>query len=106
MIGRAALGRPWFFEEIYCLLTGRHYHPPSREEIREILEWHFQELSQQILRNDPGERAEAGACRKFLSHLNKYLSGYPGWKVWRRRSSELNTRKKLLHAVDRVLLYP
>lgn len=106
MIGRAALGRPWIFEEIYCLLKGLPCPPPSPEKIREIIGWHLQELYHQILRNDPGQRAETVACRQFLSHLNKYLSGYPGWKNWRRRSGELNTRKKLLRAVDRILLSP
>ena len=103
MIGRAALGRPWIFQEIYCLLKGISYHPPSPKEIQEIIAWHLNELYQAILRQGISSDPEKTVCRRFLSHLSRYLSGYPGWRKERRRVNEFTNRKKLLQAADRVL---
>lgn len=100
MIGRAALGHPWIFQDIHCLLRGIPCPPPSPEEIREIIGWHLNELYRLSRRTS---EPEAVVCRRFLSHLSRYLSGYPGWRRERRQANEFTDREKLLRAVDRVL---
>jgi tRNA-dihydrouridine synthase len=37
MIGRAAIGNPWIFDELRCLWTRRTYHPPTVAERRAVI---------------------------------------------------------------------
>jgi len=46
---------------------------------------------------------EKTACRRFLSHLRRYLGGWPGWRRERRNAGGLTSRVKIMEAVDRVL---
>jgi nifR3 family TIM-barrel protein len=80
MIGRAAVGHPWIFGEIYALLAGLSFAPPSPEERRAIIAEHFErlvELKTKELKYRKRARlpADQGAAAHFKSHLFRYLSG-------------------------------
>ena len=80
MIGRAAVGNPWIFGEIYALLAGLPFAPLSPEERRAIMAEHFErlvELKTKELQYRKRARlpADQGAAVHFKSHLFRYLSG-------------------------------
>lgn len=110
MIGRAALGNPWVFEEIRCLWSGAAYTSPSSEACRETIVTHLETLQHltelqvkyRRRRNLPFG-AEHLAVRLFRPHLRAYLSRYPGWHAARRRLNALSSFQDVLEVVDTVL---
>jgi tRNA-dihydrouridine synthase B len=66
MIGRAALGNPWFFREInYYLKTGKRLAPPTLEELSGLVSRHLS-----MLHNFYGETIGIKFARK---HIGWYL---------------------------------
>ncbi|MBU0492745.1 MAG: tRNA-dihydrouridine synthase [Chloroflexi bacterium] len=88
MIGRAALGNPWVFDEVRCYLAGQPYAPPSADERLAVLAEHLHGLYQQVqvghhLQRRPRFTDEGAACRQFRGHLARYLAGVPHASRWR-----------------------
>lgn len=78
MIGRAALGRPWIFQEIaHFLATGTHLAPPSWQEQFLVITDHFQAM----LRHH-GPWTGHLLARK---HLAWFTKGFPGGALFRDR---------------------
>jgi tRNA-dihydrouridine synthase B len=70
MIGRAALGHPWLFQEIaHYLHTGEHLPDPSATDIYDIILTHLEDLYQFY-----GEHTGVLMARK---HLSWYSKGHP-----------------------------
>ncbi len=70
MVGRAAIGNPFIFDEITAALDGREYVRPERAEIIETAL-----LQVRMMIEEKGERVGIAEARK---HLAKYLRGYNG----------------------------
>jgi len=108
MVGRAAIGNPWIFEEIHCLWAGRPYHPPSREERREVIAEHLDRLYElTMIENNTRKRrrqaTERDVCRRFRGHLVAYLSGMRGLRKLRKHLLETSSRETVMAAVDEIL---
>ena len=70
MIARGALGNPWLFREIRCLLEDTTYAPPTAEErmttaMKQI----------EFMVNEKGERIAIAEARKHLSWYTKGMTG-------------------------------
>lgn len=68
MIGRAAIGNPWIFEEVRCRLEGRPYRAPTPRERVEVLLRHVREAVR--LEGEPGGLINA---RKVMAAYVKHL---------------------------------
>jgi len=107
MIGRAALGNPWIFEEIYCLWSGKPYSPPTAEERKEIIAEHLNRLHDLVAHVDQFRRrqrytAEQATCHKFRTHLAKYLADVRGARELRRRLMELESIDAVIEALPMI----
>jgi len=108
MVGRAALGNPWIFEDIYCLWAGRPYTPPSNAERRQVIAEHLRRLHDLVAIADRFRRrrrltSEEATCQKFRGHLAKYLAGMPGSRKVLKDMSEMDSIESTLAAVDQIL---
>lgn len=78
MVGRAALGNPWFFYQTAALLRGESIpDTPSLTERIEMCNQHFD-----LLIRDRGERAGTNLMRK---HFGWYIKGFQGAQKIRQR---------------------
>lgn len=107
MVGRAALGNPWIFDEIRHTLANKPYAPPSMQERRAVIVEHLDGLYERSVAEGRWRQrrvtAELVACRKFRAHLIYYLAGLSGVGALRRQLAGLNTRQSILEIVDAVL---
>jgi len=86
MIGRAAQGRPWIFQEIeHFLMTGEKLAPPDLTEIHTLLCEHLRDLYDFY-----GEVAAVGIARK---HIAWYTRGLPNSAAFRKTMNTLPDRK-------------
>lgn len=70
MLGRAALGRPWFFAEVdHFLRTGEHLPPPDEHTVLETLQAHLDAIYALY-----GEKAGSKIARK---HFGWYIDKLP-----------------------------
>jgi tRNA-dihydrouridine synthase B len=92
MIGRAAQGRPWVFDEIdYFLTTGKIKAAPEVEWIRQILLEHLDDHYAFY-----GKEAGARIARK---HISWYTKGLVGSAAFRREMNTLLTAEAQLGAI-------
>jgi len=112
MIGRAAIGNPWIFDEIHALFTDRQYVPHSMAEHRAVIEEHLRELAKLKelekkckRRRHKGHTAtiDESSVLHFRAHLVGYLRGFRGFGEVRRNFQSLHTTADVLAAVDKVL---
>jgi tRNA-dihydrouridine synthase B len=108
MVGRAAIGNPWVFDEIGCVLAGRAYAGHTVAEHRAVIAEHLARL----IRLKTRERAcpgryrltpEQAATLEFRGHLLKYLAGFPDAVAARRGFSRLRSPEDVLALVDGAL---
>ncbi|MFC1498135.1 tRNA dihydrouridine synthase DusB [Verrucomicrobiota bacterium] len=109
MIGRAAIGNPWIFDEVKCVLEKKSIIPHSASEHRTVIHDHLRLLVEQKEREYRVRRrhrlsAEHAAVLHFRGHLFKYLSGYAGFSSVRRRMNELSSIDDVMQAVDCCIL--
>ncbi len=76
MIGRGALGNPFIFEEIKCLLNGKSYTPPTVFEKLSIAREHVL-----LMIEDKGEHVGICEARKHLAWYIKGIRGCTDVKV-------------------------
>ncbi len=94
MIGRAAEGNPFIFEEINAGLKGETYSPPSASVIKEtILEHADLQLKY---------KGEYIGIREMRKHLSWYLKGFSGAAALRKSINEMD-RMEDLKAVVRAV---
>jgi nifR3 family TIM-barrel protein len=108
MIGRAAIGNPWIFNEIKCLWEGREWIPPTLEERRDMIHRHVHDLVKMVDHDNSFRRrvkysAEESACLHFRAHIIKYLSGFYGWRKLARQLNDLKSIESLMRVVDEVI---
>ena len=77
MVGRAAIGNPWFFKEASLRIKGNiPYTPPSLIDLVNICEIHLNLLIQ-----NRGEIVGSNLMRK---HFSGYIKGFPGASKYRK----------------------
>jgi tRNA-dihydrouridine synthase B len=94
MIGRGAMGNPWIFREMQDAAQGREFQPPGLEEIFDVIRMHVDEISKRR-----GERYGSQLVRK---HVVRYLRGFPGAAVMRRRLFDTDTGEDMLMALEEI----
>lgn len=94
MVGRAAQGRPWIFQEIeHYLSTGKVLPEPGVEEIRTIMIEHLNNLYEFY-----GEYTGVRVARK---HIGWYSKGQPNGAQFRQRINRVESRHEQLVMTER-----
>ena len=76
MIGRAAIGYPWIFNEIkYYLQTGKHLPPPTIEQRVGVIKKHLQKSIEW--------KGQTLGILEMRRHYGNYLKGLPNIKEYR-----------------------
>ena len=89
MIGRAAQGRPWIFDEVnFLLATGQSRAVLAPEKVRAIMRAHLEDLYAFY-----GDETGVRVARK---HLSWYFRQYPGQDALRNRLVRIETPKEQL----------
>ncbi|MGO9932084.1 MAG: tRNA dihydrouridine synthase DusB [Steroidobacteraceae bacterium] len=89
MIGRAAQGRPWIFDEVnFFLATGQNRAVLALENVRDIMRAHLEELYAFY-----GDQAGVRVARK---HLSWYFRQHPGQEDLRLRLVRIETPEEQL----------
>ncbi|MFN9113667.1 MAG: tRNA dihydrouridine synthase DusB [Bacteroidota bacterium] len=97
MIGRAAIGYPWIFNEIkYFMQTGTHLPPPTIEQRVEVCRKHFHKSYVW-----KGPRIGIFEMRR---HYANYLKGMPNIKEYRGRLVVLDQLEEIDAVLDEILV--
>ena len=89
MIGRAAQGRPWIFDEVnFFLATGQSRASLALEKVRDIMRAHLEDLYAFY-----GDETGVRVARK---HLSWYFRQHPGQDALRNRLVEIETSREQL----------
>ncbi|HET9826389.1 MAG TPA: tRNA-dihydrouridine synthase, partial [Chitinophagaceae bacterium] len=92
MIGRAAIGYPWIFNEIkYFLRTGKHLQPPSIEQRVDVIRQH--------LNHSVRWKGLIPGINEMRRHYTNYLKGLPNIKEYRLKLVTVRS----LDEIDEVL---
>ncbi len=96
MVGRAARGNPWIFQEIlHYLENGQKDFKPSATEVRDTILRH----AKMALR----VKGEYTAVREMRKHIGWYTAGYPNSAALRRDINTMETFGELEKAVKTIL---
>jgi tRNA-dihydrouridine synthase B len=96
MIGRAAIGAPWFFNEVkHFFKTGEHLPPPdmakrvstTRQHLDFSIRW-------------KGDKLGVFEMRR---HYTNYFKGLPDFKPYRMRMVEATTAEEVNQILDEVV---
>ncbi len=95
MIGRAAIGYPWFFREVkHYFATGEKLDPPSLEERMEVIMHH---LHASIAWKGP----KLGML-EMRRHYGNYLKGIPNIKPVRNKLVTANSMEEIEEALEQL----
>ena len=106
MVGRAALGDPWWFRDLRDLAAGRAPRRPTVDEVRATIREHLRREIDLMGRRGKRERklgTELTACLVLRPHLVRYLRGFRGFGALARTLEERVDAATLLGRVDEVL---
>ncbi len=92
MIGRAALGNPWIFEQVNDVLCGRTPRVPSLDE-------RFQVIQEQLER-EIALKGEIIGVKEMRKHLAFYFRGLPDATTYRGRANQIKTASQLKKMLD------
>ncbi len=92
MVGRAAQGNPYVFDEISCFLEGKEYNCPSAEQKKEDVKLHIG-----LLIEDKGEYIGVREARK---HVAWYIKGLPGSASMRNRVNMAESKGEIFSLID------
>jgi nifR3 family TIM-barrel protein len=96
MIGRAAIGYPWIFNEIkHFFATGMHLDPPDIRQRAEVIRTH-------LIRSVEWKGLKPGV-NEMRRHYSHYLKGLPNIKEFRQQLVTLNAVDEILAVVDRMV---
>jgi tRNA-dihydrouridine synthase B len=99
MIGRAAIGYPWIFNELkHFFKTGEHLPKPTIANRVEVCKAH--------LKKSVEWKGEKVGVMEMRSHYGNYFRGLPNFKESRTKLVTYNTYTEVLEALDEVLLMP
>jgi tRNA-dihydrouridine synthase len=108
MVGRAAVGNPWFFEEACALLAGREPREHDAVEHRMIVLEHLRRVVEMKRvaakrRRKKGLSVEETAVLHFRGHLHRYLASFPRWPDVRRNLNAMHLEEQVVAAIETVL---
>lgn len=96
MIGRAAIGYPWIFNEIkHYLATGQQLPLPTIQQRVEVIRHH--------LKRSLEWKGPVYGILEMRRHYTNYLKGYPGVKEYRSKLVKLNTYEEIDEVLADVL---
>lgn len=96
MIGRAAIGYPWIFNEIkHYLKTGKHLAPPTIHDRVEAAKIHLQESIRW--------KGLTLGILEMRRHYTNYFRGLPGIKEYRLKLVTHQTEEEILNLLDEIL---
>ncbi|MCX6315839.1 MAG: tRNA dihydrouridine synthase DusB [Bacteroidetes bacterium] len=95
MIGRAAIGYPWIFNEIkHFVATGEHLPPPTIEDRLQVCRKH--------LRKSIEWKNPVVGINEMRRHYSNYLKGLPNIKEFRNKLVTLKTEEELNEVFDTI----
>lgn len=95
MIGRAAIGYPWFFRELkHYFATGEKLDPPSLEERMEVIMHH--------LRASMAWKGPKLGILEMRRHYGNYLKGIPNIKPIRNKLVTANSMEEIEEALEQL----
>ena len=95
MLGRAAIGYPWIFNEIkYFLQTGEHAAPPTIEQRIEVIRQH-------LVRSVEWKGKVLGIL-EMRRHYTNYLKGYPNIKEFRNQLVQKNSVEEIEEVLQKI----
>lgn len=98
MIGRAAIGNPWIFQQIkHYFKTGNHMEEPSIEERVAVCKLHLRESLKW-----KGQRRGIFEMRR---HYSNYFKGIPGVKPYRSKLVEADSEIAIISILDQLKNY-
>lgn len=96
MIGRAAIGYPWIFDEVkHYLQTGTHLEPPSIESRVEVIRRHLERSLQW--------KGPVAGITEMRRHYTNYLKGLPNIKDYRLKLVTLRTSEEINEVLNEVI---
>jgi len=96
MIGRAAIGYPWVFNEIkYFLETGEYLPPPTVEDRIAVCRKH--------LRKSVEWKNLVVGINEMRRHYANYLKGLPNIKEYRNKLVTLKTEEEINEVLDEII---
>lgn len=96
MIGRAAIGYPWIFNEIKQFIqTGKHLPPPTIEQRVEVCKKH--------LHKSYDWKGPVVGILEMRRHYANYLKGLPNIKEYRHKLVRLNTLEEIDAVLDEIV---
>lgn len=96
MIGRAAIGYPWIFNEIkHFITTGEHLPPPDIEERVNVVRKH--------LHKSVEWKNHVVGINEMRRHYANYLKGLPNIKEYRNRLVILKTVEEIDEVLDEIV---
>ncbi len=98
MIGRAAIGYPWIFNEIkHYLATGTHLAPPDIRERVAVIRQH--------LHHSISWKGPKVGVHEMRRHYTNYLKGLPNIKEFRMRLVTLEEVSQIDEVLDEVIAF-
>ncbi|MBS1744875.1 MAG: tRNA dihydrouridine synthase DusB [Bacteroidetes bacterium] len=95
MIGRAAIGYPWVFNEIkYFLSTGKHLSPPTIEQRISVIKKHLQRSLEW--------KGQTLGILEMRRHYANYLKGIPHIKEYRTKLVTLKEPEMIFELLDEI----
>lgn len=95
MIGRAAIGYPWIFNEIkYYFKTGKHLPPPTIEQRIAVIKKHLQRSIEW--------KGETLGMLEMRRHYGNYLKGLPNIKEFRTKLVTLKEPDAIVSLLDEI----
>lgn len=96
MIGRAAIGYPWIFNEIkYFLQTGQHLAPPTIEQRVEVIREHLHHSVQW--------KGLLPGINEMRRHYTNYLKGLPNIKEYRLKLVTVRSVAEIDSVLDEII---
>jgi tRNA-dihydrouridine synthase len=98
MIGRAAIGYPWIFDEIkHYIKTGEHLPPPTVQQRVEVIRQHLH-------RSVEWKGPKAG-INEMRRHYTNYLRGLPNIKEFRLKLVTLSEVEQIDAVLNEIEKY-
>lgn len=98
MIGRAAIGYPWIFNEIkHFLATGEYLPLPTVQQRVAVIRQH--------LKYSLSWKGPVVGIREMRRHYTNYLKGFPNIKEFKSRLVRLDTYEEIDEVLEEVLRY-
>ncbi|MGB8192780.1 MAG: tRNA dihydrouridine synthase DusB [Chitinophagaceae bacterium] len=96
MIGRAAIGYPWIFNEVkHYMQTGEHLQPPTIEDRVRVIREHLESSLQW--------KGPVAGITEMRRHYTNYLKGLPNIKEYRLKLVTLKTQEEIDEVLDEVI---